>query len=269
MKIKNLFCAGMAGVMLANTSVFCASADKIPTDDPRYYNWSYPEDYEDQPHIVAYSSYCYKDSGYTISLHHIAKEPENYDYTTDGYDFKVQMKINGKWKNICSGKSNNVSYGWNGGTYIENLKPYSTYTVRICIPHYTDFFNNKEGFKAYSEAVKVRTIPAQTAVTSTSSSKNAVRLSWKKVKCQGYKIQRNMGGNLWKTVKTVRNSDTTTARISKLRPGKKYRFRVRAYGKTLDKFPVTKIGEGIDDENYLTHNLWGKPSKVVTIKTKK
>lgn len=280
-KTTRFITSALAAVMLVSGSTvtafaepalpaeFTAVSDYIPTEDERYYPGRFKST-EEQPHIGGY--YAWSDGVLIDVLAKYSKDmpdgwDKDHDYHEDqGYNCIFQAKIDGKWKNI--GKDF-MSKG--SSAVLNGLKPYTGYTIRVCIPHYGDNWNNKEGFKAYSETIKIRTEPAQVKIKSTSKSKTAVRINWKKVKCQGYKIQQYDASlyKKWKTVATVRDQNITTARISKLKSGTKYKFRVIAYGRTLDKYPVLENDSDPVQPPYYTHLLWGRASKAVAVTTKK
>lgn len=281
--IKRILTAALAALMLTTSGTALISSaeetasvgnsvgDKIPADTPESEKY-YPGKQGDRTKkpIVQGYYYHYAES---IALNLLCEYDEKYKpkkgkwYLEDeGYIAKGQMKINGKWKNVVTTKVRT-----NSSIYFHDLKPYTTYTVRACIPHYGDYWRNKKGFKAYSDAIKVRTAPAQVKITSTSRGKNAVRLNWKRVKCEGYKIQQYYPNKFqkWQTVKTIRDPKVTTFRIGKLKSGTKYKFRIKAYGKTFDKYPAMDTESDPVQPWFYTHNLWGQASKTVTITTRK
>lgn len=80
--------------------------------------------------------------------------------------------------------------------------------------------------------------PAQVVVNKKyNSAKSAVRISWGKVaKASGYRVYiYDRTSKTWKKFKTVRGRTTTNCRITGLKPGTKYKFRVRAYRKLNGK----------------------------------
>jgi hypothetical protein len=88
----------------------------------------------------------------------------------------------------------------------------------------------------YSATVSTATTPAQVTIKSKSRTKNTVRLTWKKVTCDGYKIQKyNTKTKKWVNVKKV-SSDTITTRITGLNKNTAYKFRIVAYKKGGSKY---------------------------------
>ena len=80
--------------------------------------------------------------------------------------------------------------------------------------------------------------PAQVVVNKKySSTKTAVRISWGKVtKASGYRVYiYDRTSKTWEKFKTIRGRATTNCRINGLKPGTKYKFRVRAYRKLNGK----------------------------------
>ena len=284
---KRLLAAALAALMLttSGTAMISSAEETVPVDNfvgdeiqpddgDEEYEKYYPEkngDLKKKPAIEGYSAPT-EDWIYLNLRTYVDEMPDDYEGTIfdGGYTVFGQMKIDGKWKNV--GRADDAGTYSAVGFEDYEVKPYTTYTVRAYFPHYRDYWRNKDGFKAYTKAVKIRTKPAQVKIKSTSRSKTAVRLNWKKVKCKGYKIQQYDPSNYkkWKTVATVRDQSITSARISKLKSGTKYKFRVIAYGRTLDKYPVLEH----DEKNpvqppYYTHTLWGRASKTVSVTTKK
>ena len=283
---KRLLAAALAALMLTTSGTALISSaeetvpagsfvgDKIrPDDDDGKYEKYYPEKNGDLKKKPAIEGYCSptEDWIYLTLCTYVDEMPDDYEGTIfdGGYTVFGQMKIDGKWKNV--GRADDAGTYSAVGFEDYEVKPYTTYTVRAYFPHYRDYWRNKDGFKAYTKAVKIRTKPAQVKIKSTSRSKTAVRLNWKKVKCEGYKIQQYDPDKSikWQTVKTVRDPNATTVRISKLKSGTKYKFRIKAYGRTLDKYPVMENDSDPVQPPYYTHTLWGRASKAVSVTTKK
>ena len=63
-----------------------------------------------------------------------------------------------------------------------------------------------------------------------------VKLSWKKTAdANGYQIFQKTGNGKWKKVKTIKKVKTVKFTSGKLKKGKKYSFRIRAYAKIGNK----------------------------------
>ncbi len=84
--------------------------------------------------------------------------------------------------------------------------------------------------KPKTTAKKTVSKPKKVKISKLKTSKKAVTISWKKVSSSGYQIQygTNKKFKKAKTV-TVKKGKTTSKKISKLKKGEKYYFRIRAY----------------------------------------
>ena len=91
-------------------------------------------------------------------------------------------------------------------------------------------------------------------MSSLSTKAKAVTVKWKKVKCSSYQIQYSTSSSM-KGAKTLSVSPSSTSKkISKLKKGKKYYFRIRA---------VKKSTSGSKSYNYYTN--WSS-KKSITVK---
>ena len=80
---------------------------------------------------------------------------------------------------------------------------------------------------------KKATKPKNTKITKIAKTRNSVKLTWKKVSCTGYQVQKyDTAKKKWVTVKTVKGAKKTSFKITKLKKNTAYKFRVRAYKKT-------------------------------------
>lgn len=71
------------------------------------------------------------------------------------------------------------------------------------------------------------------------------KLTWKKKSSDGYELYMKTGNGKYKKIKTIKNAKTTSYTIKKLKKGKKYTFKVRAYRlegtkKVYGKFSVAR-----------------------------
>ncbi len=84
--------------------------------------------------------------------------------------------------------------------------------------------------KAQKANSKKTAKPKKVKISKLKTSKKAVTISWKKVSASGYQIQYSTNKKFKnaKTV-TVKKCKTTSKKITKLKKGKKYYFRIRAY----------------------------------------
>ncbi len=91
--------------------------------------------------------------------------------------------------------------------------------------------NGYTGWSAKSAAKSITVKPATPKMTTASKTKTAVRINWKAVSCDGYRIYMyDSSTKKYKYIKTV-SSSKTTYRISGLKSGTAYKFKVRAYVK--------------------------------------
>ena len=93
-----------------------------------------------------------------------------------------------------------------------------------------------------SKVVTVKVLPPTKIKVKKSSSRSRT-LTWKKVgRCSGYQIQYSTDKKFKKAVKrkTISSSKVTKKKISSLKKGKKYYFRIRSYYKTKKKIYYSK-----------------------------
>ncbi len=107
-------------------------------------------------------------------------------------------------------------------TYESGRKNPGKYTIRI------DFIGKYEGTKRVYYTIAPKAAGGLSAVTSIS----AIKLSWKKVTgADGYRVYMyNAKTKKWDTVKTV-SASTVSYKITDLKAGTKYKFRIKAYKK--------------------------------------
>ena len=86
-------------------------------------------------------------------------------------------------------------------------------------------------FGEQSDAVSVFIKPAKAQLTSVTMKNSTLNVEWKKLDCTGYEIIYTTNRKFKKGLKTVKikNSNTTKKAIKKLKKGKKYYVKVRAY----------------------------------------
>ena len=187
-----------------------------------------------------------------------------HDHEVEVYDIK-----DGKKKKIHEYDTDCDSTPW-----ISGLRPYTTYKFQLKISYlvgdYTDEGGNtKPVYKIHwSDPIKIRTCPKKTGFTFTKVARHTARLRWKAVKCEGYKLQQyNYKKKKWATIRTLPKSKTSV-KLTGLKKNTKYKFRVVPYGHVADKRYPRKLN--IKNSDFLYSGaLFAKPSKPVTIKTKK
>lgn len=86
-------------------------------------------------------------------------------------------------------------------------------------------------FGEQSDAVSVFIKPAKAQLTSVTLKNSTLNVEWKKLDCTGYEIIYTTDSKFKKGLKTIKikNSNTTKKAIKKLKKGKKYYVKVRAY----------------------------------------
>lgn len=160
--------------------------------------------------------------------------------------YKVEINSGGSWSQAADAGAAQTS------VTVSGLNPYTTYRFRV-IPYK---YSRGETVFAYSsneiaaltnyvpsdqtaeqtvkapsaKKVKKVTKPKKTKITKLTSAKKSFTVKWKKVSCTGYQIQYSTSSKFKKAkTVTVKGSKKTSKKISKLKKGKKYYVRVRAY----------------------------------------
>ncbi len=108
-----------------------------------------------------------------------------------------------------------------------------------------------KGNYAGTIVLRFNIVPKKVTLKSSSKSKTAIRLNWKKATgASGYQIQRyNTSTKKWETVKTITSGSTLTYKQTGLKKGTAYKYRVRAY-------------KTINGNKY--YGAWSKTKKVTT-----
>jgi len=138
------------------------------------------------------------------------------DRTWTGGQFRPAAVVTASGYTLVPGLDYTVSYGAN--------KNIGKGTVTI----------TAKGKNSGSKAVTFKIVPKAVSITKATVGKNKVTLKWKKPtaaqKITGFSVQyKAKGASKWK-VKTIKASKLTSA-ITKLKKGKQYQFRIRAYKK--------------------------------------
>lgn len=148
-----------------------------------------------------------------------------------------------KWNRVSRASGYQV-YRWNGTTkkyeYIKYVKGGSItsyvnsgrsagtkyrYRVRAYFAA-----GGKNYYGSYSDAKEVNTKPATVKKLSASSKSSAVTLKWNRsAGASGYEIYRYSSTGKYVKIATVKNSKTVSYRNTKLKKGKTYYYKVRAY----------------------------------------
>lgn len=91
----------------------------------------------------------------------------------------------------------------------------------------------KTAWGDYSSTKSALTKPKTLTITKVNKGKTAIKLTWKKVSCTGYQVQKyDTSKKKWTTVKTIKSSKTVSYKITGLKKNKTYKLRVRAYKKS-------------------------------------
>ena len=154
------------------------------------------------------------------------------------------------------------------------MKPYTTYKFQLKISYLVGSHTNEDGITKpvykihWSDPIKIRTCPKKTGITYTKAARHTVRLRWKAVKCEGYKLQQyNYKKKKWVSIKTLPKSKTSV-KLTGLKADTKFKFRVVPYGHVADKRYPREVVIKNQGPVY-TSALFGKASKAVVVKTKK
>lgn len=134
--------------------------------------------------------------------------------------YQLQRYTNGQWitlKTITSAST--LKYK------ITGLSPSCTYQFRVRA--YKNV-SKRTLYGSFSNTYITCTKPKALSVSSLSTKSKAVTVKWKKVKCSSYQIQYSTSSSM-KGAKTVKvSASSASKKISKLKKGKKYYFRIRA-----------------------------------------
>jgi hypothetical protein len=140
-------------------------------------------------------------------------------YTINGY--QIQVYKSGAWQTVKT-----ITSAATTSYKVTKLSPSTTYKFRIRSYRVVGKVNK---YGEFSSVYTVCTTPKAPTISSLSTSSKSMTLKWKKVTCSGYQIQYSTSSDM-KNAKTVnvKNSETSK-KISKLKKGKKYYIRIRAY----------------------------------------
>ncbi len=129
-----------------------------------------------------------------------------------------------KWESVKTIKDGSTT------TYKQTgLKAGTTYKYKV--KAYVKYNGTNYWSTSSSSTITTSTKPAQVTIKSTSKSKTAIKLTWKKVTgASGYQVQRyNSSTKKWVTVKTIKSGSTVTYKNTGLKKGTSYKYRIRAY----------------------------------------
>lgn len=144
----------------------------------------------------------------------------NRNAAADGYT--VEIYRGGKWEQVLCATSNTKL-----SCKITGLAEGSTYSVRI------KSYKVKNGRTVFSEYLKSTATTGLNPVAKlgeqTSNTASSIRFSWARKSCAtGYIVEIYKGGK-WNLVTKTTSNTVTSCRITNLKAGTSYTFRVRAY----------------------------------------
>ncbi|MGN0632356.1 MAG: fibronectin type III domain-containing protein [Oscillospiraceae bacterium] len=158
--------------------------------------------------------------------------------------YQIFQLINGKWERIATLRDETKAETYR----IEGLEEGTAYSFKVR-PFYKADKNYFGSSVRVDRSTKVdKTAPSAPSITSTSATKDAIRINWTDVKADSYQVYMLENGS-WKLKSTVKN--VLTYKFSGLTASTEYKFKVRAVN-------VNRFGE----------NLFGGFSAVTTVSTK-
>jgi len=169
---------------------------------------------------------------------------------------------------ITSGLTASLTYRQNGKLITKALNPNTDYTLsspgkNTAIGKGSVTITGKGKYKD-GKALSFNIVPKTISVSKTKIGKRSLKVSWKKAtaaqKVTGYKVQyKQKGAKAWRT-KTVIGKSKTSLTIKKLKKGKTYQVRIRAY-KTVQYLGTENR---VTNKNY--YGLWSKTKTSKKIK---
>ena len=137
--------------------------------------------------------------------------------------YRIYRKVGSNWVKVKT---------LSGTRYTEKgLAPYSSYQYKV------KAYKKKSGKTFWGKASRVQsvtTLPKAPKFKAFSSTKDAIRVNWQGVKCDGYQLYMSENGGAYTKVATIKSPSTGTYKIKNLKSGTKYTFKLRAYGRRAD-----------------------------------
>ena len=137
--------------------------------------------------------------------------------------YRIYRKVGSNWVKVKTLSS--TSYTEKG------LAPYSTYQYKV------KAYKKKSGKTFWGKASRIQsvtTLPEAPKFKAFSSTKDAVRVNWQGVKCDGYQLYMSENGGAYTKVATIKGASAGTYKVKNLKSGTKYTFKLRAYGRRAD-----------------------------------
>lgn len=255
--MKKLMNVLLALIMALGITPVCVSADSEP----------YPFD-----DLIYWEPYEYYKSNHMFELNWFIGYDENEIDFWPPCCIQYRNSSDGKWWTIevTKGKPafNSATVPWFG----VDGKNYGEYRIYCPVFGYYDSYGEYHEEAITSDVIRIRQpFYYSPEIQKTSRSKTAVKLTWwAGSTCgDGTRIQQyDAKKKKWVNILTVRSS-ANSARVTGLKSGKTYKFRIRQYKRVADKrYPVYKKSDK-NGKRYYSNVFWSEPSNVVTVKTKK
>lgn len=161
-------------------------------------------------------------SGLKIGGHAADALRLNWTKNSKASGYIVEQYKGGKWTRIARiGENSTTTYR------VEKLSASTTYKFRV----QAFGFDGKTALYGNYAYINGKTSPATvTGIRIGGTAKNALRVNWNKdSKASGYIVQQYKNGT-WVRIARIGNNNTTTYRVSGLKSGSTYIFRVQAFG---------------------------------------
>lgn len=161
-------------------------------------------------------------SGLKIGGHAADALRLNWTKNSKASGYIVEQYKGGKWTRIARiGKNSTTTYR------VEKLSASTTYKFRV----QAFGFDGKTALYGNYAYINGKTSPATvTGIRIGGTAKDALRVNWNRYsKASGYIVQQYKNGT-WVRIARIGNNNTTTYRVSGLKSGSTYIFRVQAFG---------------------------------------
>lgn len=167
-------------------------------------------------------------TGFTYSARTAASVSLKWTKNTSADGYVIEQYKSGKWTTIKTiTKNSTVSHKVTG------LKAGTSYKFRI---RAYKMDGSTELYSASYTTKTVKTLPSTVkSFTYKARTKTSIALKWaKNTSADGYVIQQYKGGK-WTTIKTITKNSTVNHKVTGLKKGTTYKFRIRAYKKDGSK----------------------------------
>ncbi|MBR1724540.1 MAG: fibronectin type III domain-containing protein, partial [Ruminococcus sp.] len=145
----------------------------------------------------------------------------SWNAASDAVGYRVYRYDDTKKKYVSVKTLSDTSYKDTGLSAAQEYK----YKVRAY-----NKINSTMVWGSYSNVKSILTKPKTPTISKVTKSTNAVKLTWKKVGCTGYQVQKyDAAKKKWVTVKTIKSAKTVSYKVTGLKKNTSYTLRVRAY----------------------------------------